>query len=52
MDMVRKNEKLPPLAAAPPQMYEMLGRVPNRPTDLPIYSKDFMRTEPMQAPNA
>eukprot|EP00955_Chlamydomonas_euryale_P066798 359650-Chlamydomonas_euryale.AAC.5 len=36
----------------PADMFSYLGRVPNRPTDLPIYSKEFMKVEAVPSSHA
>ncbi|KXZ56706.1 hypothetical protein GPECTOR_1g636 [Gonium pectorale] len=43
VDMVRKHSQTPD--KQPPPQYQNLGRLPNRPPDLPVYGKDFMRPE-------
>ncbi len=50
MDMVRQHLQLPAAAQdKPPTIYANLGRLPNRPPDMPIYTKDFMKVEAMPA---
>ncbi|GIL43064.1 hypothetical protein Vafri_852 [Volvox africanus] len=45
VDMVRKHSQQPD--KVPPPLFQNLGRVPNRPPDLPVYGKEFMRAEQM-----
>ncbi|GFR41281.1 hypothetical protein Agub_g1956 [Astrephomene gubernaculifera] len=43
VDMVRKHSQQPD--KVPPPLFQNLGRLPNRPPDLPVYGKEFMRPE-------
>ncbi|KAG2499297.1 hypothetical protein HYH03_002875 [Edaphochlamys debaryana] len=43
VDMVRQHSQQPD--ATPPPLFGNLGRLPNRPTDLPVYGKAHMATE-------
>jgi hypothetical protein len=49
VDMVRSHAALPVAVAANAQPQDgactNLGRLPNRPLDLPVYGKDFMAIE-------
>lgn len=46
VDMIRAHSgNKESSSTAPPALYAQLGREPNRPTDLPIYSKKFMEVE-------
>ena len=46
--MIRKHAaNLPVVEKAPPPLYANLGRAPNRPPDMPVYTPEFMKTEPL-----
>ena len=48
--MVRKHAQLTAGGAkVPPPLYASLGRIPNRPLDMPIYKGEFMKIEPLPA---
>jgi len=47
--MVRKHAQLSGASKEPPLLYANLGRIPNRPLDMPIYKGDFMKIEPLPA---
>jgi len=52
VDMVVQNLKDQGVQVLPADMFSYLGRVPNRPTDLPIYSKEFMKVEAVPSSHA
>eukprot|EP00197_Chlamydomonas_leiostraca_P008855 CAMPEP_0202866766 /NCGR_PEP_ID=MMETSP1391-20130828/8351_1 /ASSEMBLY_ACC=CAM_ASM_000867 /TAXON_ID=1034604 /ORGANISM="Chlamydomonas leiostraca, Strain SAG 11-49" /LENGTH=261 /DNA_ID=CAMNT_0049546749 /DNA_START=98 /DNA_END=883 /DNA_ORIENTATION=- len=45
VQMVRAHAQTPQVE--PPALYANLGRLPNRPTDMPVYGKEFMKAEAM-----
>lgn len=45
VDMVRKHAAAQQTDKQPPALYANLGRLPNRPLDLPVYAQDFMKVE-------
>lgn len=45
VEMVRRHAAQPLPDKAPPPMFQNLGRLPNRPPDLPIYGQEFMQKE-------
>ncbi len=45
VSMIAEHVGGPEVLSAPAPLYSHLGRAPNRPTDMPIYSKEFMKVE-------
>eukprot|EP00195_Chlamydomonas_chlamydogama_P007184 CAMPEP_0202899024 /NCGR_PEP_ID=MMETSP1392-20130828/7379_1 /ASSEMBLY_ACC=CAM_ASM_000868 /TAXON_ID=225041 /ORGANISM="Chlamydomonas chlamydogama, Strain SAG 11-48b" /LENGTH=260 /DNA_ID=CAMNT_0049585107 /DNA_START=69 /DNA_END=851 /DNA_ORIENTATION=- len=45
-EMVRQHSKQPD--KTPPPLFSNLGRLPNRPPDMPIYTQEFMKTEQLK----
>lgn len=43
--MVLAHARQPGSEAPPPQQHQALGRLPNRPSDLPVYGQEFMQRE-------